>query len=444
MKIFSQIFNVSCIIAIGLVGCASNDQNTIASDSNSYQVKSPFEKVDVAFEEYSIINEEGGRIETENGGFITVPKNAFVDAEGVILTGPITVKFRSFDNAAEIIASGIPMTYDSAGVSGDFQSAGMYEIKAEAKGEVVNLKEGAEVVVGLANSRGDGNYDFYDLKKDGNWEYNFNCKPTVNEKYAAAKDSVKKKMINKIAVEPIEADDNTHVFDFAFNKSDFPELAVFHNILWSAYGENKNFLKFVAQKNAVNFSLAESDEYAGVYTFSFEIDGKVKIGLVQPVFLGKDLAKAKEEFKKKLKLYKAEFTAKIEEIDRKFQEQKFLRTSAISGMGIYNYDRLIHNSNALVKNFEFKVPTNPNHQIEKVFLVSNGQDVVYYNRDRFDKLAYIPTDHNIIVTILPNDQIAYKHITSEFDLKKDWSVELEIAPAKIESPSDLQTILASL
>lgn len=444
MKIYSHIFKISFIVAIGLVGCASNDQNTIASDSNSYQVKSPFEKVDVAFEEYSIINEEGGRVETENGGFITVPKNAFVDAEGVVLTGPITVKFRSFDNAAEIIASGIPMTYDSAGVSGDFQSAGMYEIKAEANGEAVDLKKDTEVVVGLTNGRGDENYNFYDLKKDGNWAYNFNCKPSVNEKYSAVEDSMKRNMTNKIAVEPIEADDNTHVFDFGFKKSDFPELAIFQNVLWTAYGENKNFLKFVAQKNAVNFSLAESDEYAGVYSFSFEIDGEVKKGLVQPVFLGKDLAKAKEVFKKKLKLYKEEFTAKIDEIDRKFQEQKFLRSSSISGMGIYNYDRLIHNSNALVKNFDFIVPSQPKHQIVKVFLVSNGQDVVYYNKDRFDKLAYIPSDNNIIVTILPNDQIAYKHITSEYDLKKDWIIELEVAPAKIESPADLQTILASL
>jgi Leucine-rich repeat (LRR) protein len=65
-----------------------------------------------------------------NNTLISIPKDAFVDGNGKIITEPVTIKYREFRNPAEIFLSGIPMGYDSAGISTTFESGGMFEFKA--------------------------------------------------------------------------------------------------------------------------------------------------------------------------------------------------------------------------------------------------------------------------------------------------------------------------
>ncbi|HRD40305.1 MAG TPA: hypothetical protein PLC65_16880, partial [Bacteroidia bacterium] len=76
---------------------------------------------------------------------IKVPQNAFVNKAGPDIIGDVEIQYREMHDQADIIASGIPMTYDSAGTKYHFESAGMFDIKASQNGEQVFLKHGKQI-----------------------------------------------------------------------------------------------------------------------------------------------------------------------------------------------------------------------------------------------------------------------------------------------------------
>jgi hypothetical protein len=100
------------------------------------------------------------------GTVLRVPANAFVDAQGKAVSDTVAISFREYTNAAEIAFSGIPMTYKEKDVEYNFNSAGMFEINGEVKGEPVALKTEMQIDYQLANKIPD--IDFYYLDKNKN------------------------------------------------------------------------------------------------------------------------------------------------------------------------------------------------------------------------------------------------------------------------------------
>lgn len=72
---------------------------------------------------------------------IHIPEGAVVDAEGRSVKGNYDLQYREFRNPAEIALSGIPMIYHSEGEEYRFNSAGMFEIRAEQNGKELFLKK---------------------------------------------------------------------------------------------------------------------------------------------------------------------------------------------------------------------------------------------------------------------------------------------------------------
>ena len=76
--------------------------------------------------------------------------NAFVNSRGEAVEGAIKLTYREVSDPVSMLASGIPMTYDSAGVQTNFESAGMLELRAYQNGEALTLREDALVDIQLA------------------------------------------------------------------------------------------------------------------------------------------------------------------------------------------------------------------------------------------------------------------------------------------------------
>ncbi len=438
-----KIIIISVSVSTLLVGCLkpSTDSQIV---EDKFEINSPFQNIDVLFSKYSIVNEKGGYVKLPNGGFINIPKNAFANSSGEIVKGGVVIEFRDFHNPAEIISSGIPMSYDSAGVSGDFQSAGMYEIRAFHNGGEVDVAKGKSIEIGLGSSKPEDDYKFYDLKEDGRWNYNFNCKTEQNEVYQDELKKVKKQLGIKEPVAPLKADDSKLVFDFSFDETKSPELSAFKNILWSPFESNKN-IDGIMNSDVRNVRVTKNDEYDGVYNLLFTIRGKEKLLLAQPVFVGSDYDKASAQFDKKMKSYKNEIKIKQDQIDRLISEQKFLRTSFIRGMGVYNYDRLIHNSDAIFVDAQFKVKNLEDFQVDKVYLVSDNQDVIYYYPNRFSKFGYVESKKNIALVVLPNDKVAtFEFKNNSYENGQRAEVELSICSEKLTSPEDIHNFLQSI
>ncbi|MFM9984647.1 MAG: hypothetical protein ACKVOK_05400, partial [Flavobacteriales bacterium] len=76
-----------------------------------------------------------------------IPAEAFVYEDGSPVVSPVDIKFRDFTNKSDILFSQIPMTFTENGEELCFNSAGMFEIKGECKGQKVQIARGKEIKV---------------------------------------------------------------------------------------------------------------------------------------------------------------------------------------------------------------------------------------------------------------------------------------------------------
>jgi len=125
-----------------------------------------FASVDVPFQTLIIENEQSSNVKLANGTEIRVPENAFVDAKGNPIKGEVQLSYREFHNGADIIASGIPMTYKTEDKSAAFESGGMFEVRGTHKGQPVYIREGKQIKVNLASFTDETNFNHYFLAEN--------------------------------------------------------------------------------------------------------------------------------------------------------------------------------------------------------------------------------------------------------------------------------------
>ncbi|MBD3636861.1 MAG: hypothetical protein HUJ25_05910 [Crocinitomicaceae bacterium] len=140
--------------------------------SEIYPLKSihpPLENANVPVEEMEVNNDQEYQVVMESGSFIDIPKDAFVDENGELITSPVKLQYREFHDPTEFLVSGIPMALsgDENGVE-IFESAGMIEINATADGKPVFPNEDNPVLIGMG-SNVDGNYPLYKFEEEEGW-----------------------------------------------------------------------------------------------------------------------------------------------------------------------------------------------------------------------------------------------------------------------------------
>ena len=134
-------------------------------------VHPPAKQLDVQKEKYTVPSSVSTTLATESNTKITIPPNAFVDAKGNPVNGPVQIDYREFRDPLDFIFSGIPMSFDSSGHTSQFLSAGMFEMNASVNGKQVFLKKGAKIDVQLASRDTTPNYDLYFFNDStGQWE----------------------------------------------------------------------------------------------------------------------------------------------------------------------------------------------------------------------------------------------------------------------------------
>lgn len=141
--------------------------NTASQQNTSQAVAytSPFNGngLDVKFNAWEMDADKAKVFKLKNGSNIHVPAGAFIDKFGQPVKGKVEIKYREFHNAADIIASGIPMHYDSAGTRHHFESGGMFEIRGNQNGEPVFLANGKNIDVNMVSYNKDKNFNHYYL-----------------------------------------------------------------------------------------------------------------------------------------------------------------------------------------------------------------------------------------------------------------------------------------
>ncbi|MCW3085613.1 MAG: hypothetical protein JWP12_2979 [Bacteroidetes bacterium] len=304
----------------------------------------PIKGLNVPYTVFNVNAQKGGVLDFKTGSKLTVPKNAFTDANGNPVKGDVELRYREFHDAADFFVSGIPMTYDSAGVKYQFESAGMMEMLAYQDGKPVNMAPGKTINVELASDYKGNEYNLYKLDTvKNNWSCLGKDKVVAASKPqgTAKPDTVKTMTVaqtreyKKIETQKVEAKTvkETQVaalpkpgpepqkpqpvkkgrptFNLDVDTKDFPEFAIYNGLLFEVGDENKNFSSTLYDVAWEDTKITEGSIKGKNYILTLQ-KGKQKVDLVvYPVFEGKNYETAIKEFQGKFDKYNTLLTKRL-------------------------------------------------------------------------------------------------------------------------------------
>ncbi len=165
----------------------------------------------------------------KGGMSIEVPAGAFTDLSGKAITTPVTLTVEHYNDAASILASGIPMKYDEGGVERDFESAGMLQVQGYSDGNKVKIASGKKLSINYPTTAR-GTYDlFYFEETPGSTTVTASFWPFGGKK-GNSKGGAWKKLTNYVKA----PDTAKKIKDFKlkFNTNKYPELAGVQSLNW--------------------------------------------------------------------------------------------------------------------------------------------------------------------------------------------------------------------
>ncbi len=298
-------------------------------------INPPLKGLDIDYTIYKVIAENGAALQFKTGSKLVVPKNAFEDGNGKPLKGEVELRYREFHDAADFFVSGIPMTYDSAGVKYQFESAGMMEMQGYQHGKKVSIAKDKAIAVELVSTYKGTEYNLYALdtlhnnwsclgkdkvtEKSGNKDITeVNSKP-LNRQQEKMADSVSKfvskatvekekkisELINstKVPIKPKQSQHAKYTFDIAVEPKEFPELAIYKGVLFEIGAENKSFNPALYDVTWDDANLKEGTKKGENYLLTLKKGSNKYEFIVYPVFEGKNFETAKTEYDYLLKEY---------------------------------------------------------------------------------------------------------------------------------------------
>lgn len=307
------------ILIIAALFTYNNREEKSVEKSQVFELAPPIEGVDVPYVVHTVNTNKAGEISYSTGSVIRFPENAFVDINGNPVSGKVDIHFREFHDLAEIFASGIPMTYDSANIQYHFESAGMFEIKGFQNGNPIYINKEKPVVVELASKQAGDYFNLYYLDSTGTWEFlekdtaegNQNSvasSPVTEKELDDLNKSVKKlekdvlatnKKLNKlieknIGYQPIPANDDLYAINLEFDDKEFPELVPFKGVIFEITEDNEDFTPELAKKDWDEIKLKK--QLDGDYQIIMYSNLKKYTFLVRPVISNKNMAAANVVF----------------------------------------------------------------------------------------------------------------------------------------------------
>lgn len=342
----------------------SSTQNT---KSNKAFIAPPISKLNIPYTSYKVKSEQGATIKHASNSKIIIPKKAFVNKQGQEIIGDVEIHYREFHNQADIIASGIPMAYDSAGIKSHLESAGMLDIKGYQNGEPVFIDPKKQITVEFASKYGEDKYNMYVLDTIArNWQYvnrdnslrNLNQETStsaVSKNKPAAQSNVSQKKlielqkqidaippkienekivytkkVNQLTkpfepIKPTKATAGRPKFELEVDYKEFPELSAFKNAVFEVGSENKNYKNNFSDITWSSAEISEGTKKGENYLLTLKLRERIEKLIVYPALTGADYEKAIDAYNKKFSNYKtlqAEREAKELKLKEEFEAKQ--------------------------------------------------------------------------------------------------------------------------
>ncbi len=432
-KITLFIISISFLFACN--NSSTENKNTLVEEITTdahliSTLKSTFEGISLPQFVQKVETSKSTNIKTSTNAEITIPENAFVDKNGEEVKGEVIIKYKEIKSPSDIIIENVDMTYDSAGTTYQFQTAGMFDLRAFSGNDEVFLQNGKNIEVTYLSDK-PGNYNVYYYNGE-NWNYQgvSENESTLNPNILP-KDAI-------IPLKPVKADpDNDLILDIDASHKQIPELAVYKKVIWKYNGDlaNDEVIKILSSK-VYKTSIAQTG-VKGKYTYSFKSGSKEYNFPIVPVFQPKVYKKAMKEYESAVAQSNA--------------PKRIVRKVNVSQLGLMNYDILYHRSDAIIVNADFKIKNEPETKVQGLPLFHiTGEDDVVVNASYTKKLYYSQNLSNKIVAIFPDKTVAVMS-TNDFikaAQKKGTDgkavFELQRLDKPITNPGDLDEIISSL
>lgn len=419
-------------LSIILFACTTSEvaqkENKAQEESNKSLSKVNPLDFDPGATAFKVSADRADTIFTSKGSTILFEANSFVDKNGKPIKGKVDVEWQEFHTLGDIIASGIPMKYDSAGVAYDLESGGMFTINAKYKGQEVNMAPGKSAEVNLASLQDTPCYNFYKLdEKSGDWDY----KTTANGTSIESKQG------------QAPAKPKATIFDMQLNTKSFPELAETELVGWKCMEDISQAQKSWIRQSQTKVRLAE--KVGDLYVLEAK-DKKNSLKVkVSPY--------TKEQASADSKVNAIKMNREAEEVldyARRSAEGKVVRSIEITGFGTYNWDIINKRENSLPLFATFEYPDGTNTSLVTLRLISPDENVVVaYNATSEPMFSFDPNKRNVLVGILPNNELVS---ASDADFNGARSKEkgakhtfkLKKTGIKLSSPEDIMKHLNKL
>ena len=393
------------------------------------QINPPVKNADLPFSEIVFNADSALSIEKENGTLIRIPANAFINQQGKAISGKVSFKYRTFENAIDIFRSGIPMSTNEER-NAFLQSAGMVELHAYQDGKDLMLKPEKYIDVELASFKKTDGYELYYLNDSANWN--------VTNKFKNIENSRKKLKLKNLTV-PVSPNPEDSIQDLIFemvtNLNDVPYLKSFENLKWKI--DRRNISEEVLEAMRVNWDDVAIKEinkrklkYELVFTKSMRdfssntITKTFKVN-ASPVFNKNEKRAFKNDFAEKMKSYEVDFAKYTEEKLRLEREADMVNQFRINKMGIWNVDKIMNDAELLITNisfdFEKEIDPSTNHIMTYVIYEDNNSVIPYLPKD-LKKVGILKNKKMKILAILPNNKIA---IVNDDEIKAQLKISAD-------------------
>lgn len=474
-----SIASVAVLLSIAFAKLPSNENNSKAVKS---KFTPPLKNVNIDYRNYSVEGNKKTILKYETGSIIIIPDNAFVDVNGYAIVGTVDIKYREFHNPSDFFVSGIPMTYDSAGVQYQFESAGMVEILAFQNGKPVFVNPEKKIIVEMASQQQEDKYNIYKYDSlAGNWKYIYKDKAIVrtsNESDKVDKKQLFSKFIDtpekielaneKNSFVPRKCDKKRFHFDIEVDTSEFPEIATYKGIQFEVDEMAKDFNPLYASITWDDIKL-EKGKMSGSYLMTLSKGVESHSFETFPVFEG-------TKYDEALTLYEKLYSRRKEKDSRRQRSKDSIniflnrerldqnelvknviqnasassetqdlvqRIFVISGFGIWNSDCPA----SLPKGEQFAATytdtLGKKLTFKTLYLVEKGRNAMF-SLASYSRLCYNPKKKNILWAVTADNKLA---IFEENDFKKikikndSCTVKMKVINKAISKAYEVRAIL---
>lgn len=426
--------------------------NTKNSKSKKAFISPPISKLNVPYQKFKLKNDQGATLVTQSNSKIKIPKNAFIDKKGETIIGDVEIQFREFHDQADIVASGIPMKYDSAGIQSHLESAGMIDIKGFQNNDPIFINPKKEITVELQSTQSADKFNMYALDTVAqNWIYlhrdnslkgqleKKGVKRTFSQVDSVMNENViiKKlrkqideippkidiekatysKKINQLPksiepTKPSKAIEGRPKFQLDVSAKEFPELATFKNMVFEVGSENKNYNSNLSEITWSSAEISEGTQRGKNYLLTLKLRDRVEKLIVYPALTGKDYDEAIKAYDTKYSEYKNVLAKRLAEEKRLKLEFEKKQAEYIAQQKKLNDDLV--KERIKIRQVQEKELTNQfnsignNQKVVRVFQISNFG---IYNSDCPNSL---PIGETLNPIYLVNQNTPLLNVTSTY------------------------------